>query len=205
MVATKGEGGSGGSGATVGGLTTLIQPITAECCMCGDFGLSQELFRCKICKNRFQHKYCSNQYPKAEFYKACNWCLAPKHDSGNSSNSSSSCRNNSGDDHRNHSGKTKRSIPVHRIGHGSLRERRKGLDIELTGTGLMKKVHGSSPEEESPVSTGRKRVVVEEKNHGMLRKSKSANHLTSGGGTKTRPVFRNKVRRYKLLDEVSSQ
>ncbi|KAI7738868.1 hypothetical protein M8C21_002385 [Ambrosia artemisiifolia] len=201
MVATKGGDRDSSRGAG-DGLTTLIQPITTECCMCGDFGLSQELFRCKICKSRFQHKYCSNQYPKAEFYKACNWCLTPKHDSNNSSNSSSSCRNNSGDDHRNCPGKTKKN-PNYKTGQGGFRERRKGLEIRLTGTGSMKKMNGRSPEE-SPVSTGRKKVM-EEKNHAMLRKSKSANHITSGGGTKSRPVFRNKVRRYKLLDEVSSQ
>lgn len=64
------------------------------------------------------------------------------------------------------------------------------------------------------MSTGRKRVggvVAEEKHHVVLRKSKSANHISigggggGGGGIKTRQVFRNKVRRYKLLDEVSSQ
>ncbi|XP_076899394.1 uncharacterized protein LOC143553246 [Bidens hawaiensis] len=189
MVATKG-GGSGGATATRTSLNNLIPPTRAECCMCGDHGLSQELFRCKICKSRFQHKYCSNQYPKAELYKACNWCLTLKHDSGNSSNSSSSFKHNSGDDH---------TMKDKKIGHRGLRERRKGSDIRLTSTGSIKKVHGSLPEE-SPVSTGRK-----EKNHALLRKSKSANHISNGGGTKTRPVFRNKVRRYKLLDEVTSQ
>ncbi|KAI3819875.1 hypothetical protein L1987_13727 [Smallanthus sonchifolius] len=177
MVATKGAGGNGaGAGAS---LTNLIQPITAECCMCGDYGLSQELFRCKICKSRFQHKYCSNQYPKAELYKACNWCL---HDSGNMS---SSCKHNSGDDRRHHAVKNKRN------------------PNDLISTGLIKKLHGPSPEEDSPGSTCRKRVA----GGVVLRKSKSANHLSNGGGNGNRikPVFRNKVRRYKLLDEVSSQ
>ncbi|KAI3685753.1 hypothetical protein L6452_35011 [Arctium lappa] len=220
MVASKGGGGGGGGG----GVPNIIQPISsAECCMCGDYGLSEELFRCKICKFRSQHKYCSNQYPKAESYKACNWCLTQKHDSaGNSSNSSSSCRNNSGDDRRDHDAaiKNKRN-PNDRIGHGGLRERRKASEIQLTNTAPIKKLQGSSPEEEeeSPVSTGRKRFAgggaVEKKNHVVLRKSKSANHIShggggggaggGGGGIKTRQVFRNKVRRYKLLDEVSIQ
>ncbi|KAL4558988.1 hypothetical protein LXL04_031118 [Taraxacum kok-saghyz] len=200
MMASKGGGG--------GAVAKIRLPISSECCMCGDYGLSQELFRCKICKFRSQHKYCSNQYPKAESYKACNWCLTQKHDSGNSSNSSSSCRNNSGDDHV---FKKKRN-PTDTIGHGGLRERRRASAIQLPSTAPIKKLQGSSGEEESPASTGRKRVggvVPDEKHHAVLRKSKSANHISigggGGGGIKTRQVFRNKVRRYKLLDEVSSQ
>ncbi|GAY41523.1 hypothetical protein CUMW_060130, partial [Citrus unshiu] len=41
----------------------------AECCMCGDYGVSNELFRCKVCQFRSQHRYCSNLYPKAESYQ----------------------------------------------------------------------------------------------------------------------------------------
>nr|CAD1826288.1 unnamed protein product [Ananas comosus var. bracteatus] len=37
----------------------------AICCMCGDHGLPRELFKCKICLVRSQHKYCSNLYPRA--------------------------------------------------------------------------------------------------------------------------------------------
>ncbi|CAH1429621.1 unnamed protein product [Lactuca virosa] len=207
MIANKG----GGGGAVV---ANIRQPISSECCMCGDYGISQELFRCKICKFRSQHKYCSNQYPKAESYKACNWCLSQKHDSGNSSNSSSSCRNNSSDNRLDHAIKNKRNPNDTTIGHGGLRERRRASDIQLPSPAPIKKLQGSSAEEESPVSTGRKRVggvVAEEKHHVGLRKSKSANHISiggggvGGGGIKTRQVFRNKVRRYKLLDEVSSQ
>ncbi|PKU69509.1 uncharacterized protein LOC110101588 isoform X2 [Dendrobium catenatum] len=42
------------------------------CCMCGDRGLSRELFRCKLCAFRSQH---NDLYPRAEVYRACNWCL----------------------------------------------------------------------------------------------------------------------------------
>ncbi|KAJ3676944.1 hypothetical protein LUZ60_002668 [Juncus effusus] len=45
------------------------------CCMCGDHGLEQELFQCKICFARSQHKYCSDLYPRKVIYRACNWCL----------------------------------------------------------------------------------------------------------------------------------
>ncbi|OAY66912.1 hypothetical protein ACMD2_14230 [Ananas comosus] len=80
----------------------------AICCMCGDHGLPRELFKCKICLVRSQHKldrfasiistvnlsymvfdlifsvdarirYCSNLYPRATTYRACNWCLREEH------------------------------------------------------------------------------------------------------------------------------
>ncbi|KAK8921407.1 hypothetical protein KSP39_PZI020688 [Platanthera zijinensis] len=44
--------------------------------MCGDYGMAGELFRCRICSFRFQHKYCSHLYPRVQSYRACNWCLA---------------------------------------------------------------------------------------------------------------------------------
>lgn len=66
------------------------------------------------------------------------------------------------------------------------------------------------PPEELPEKSsspgGRKRVImtrsggVEEK----LRRSKSED-MSNNSGIITKQVFRNKVRRYKLLDEVSSQ
>ncbi|KMZ71474.1 hypothetical protein ZOSMA_17G00290 [Zostera marina] len=48
---------------------------SVECCMCGDLGVIKELFRCRSCHSRYQHKYCSNLYPKVESYRSCNWCL----------------------------------------------------------------------------------------------------------------------------------
>ncbi|KAJ8476172.1 hypothetical protein OPV22_019899 [Ensete ventricosum] len=47
----------------------------AVCRMCGDHGLLQELYQCKVCLVRSQHKYCSDLYPKTESYRECNWCL----------------------------------------------------------------------------------------------------------------------------------
>ncbi|XP_060171325.1 uncharacterized protein LOC132602509 [Lycium barbarum] len=71
----------------------------SECCMCGDYGYSSELFRCTICQFRSQHRYCSNLYPKAESYQICNWCLSTtKEKIQKSSISSSSSRNTSEDD-----------------------------------------------------------------------------------------------------------
>ncbi|KAF0890311.1 hypothetical protein E2562_002722 [Oryza meyeriana var. granulata] len=45
------------------------------CCMCGDRGLPEELFRCRLCRVRLQHRYCSDLYPRATAYRRCNWCL----------------------------------------------------------------------------------------------------------------------------------
>ncbi|KAF8703283.1 hypothetical protein HU200_032075 [Digitaria exilis] len=47
----------------------------AVCCMCGDHGLPGELVRCRRCRVRVQHRYCSDLYPRAAAYRRCNWCL----------------------------------------------------------------------------------------------------------------------------------
>uniref|UniRef100_A0ACD6AL23 Uncharacterized protein n=1 Tax=Avena sativa TaxID=4498 RepID=A0ACD6AL23_AVESA len=47
----------------------------AVCCMCGDHGMPQELFKCRLCRLRMQHRYCSELYPRAATYRQCNWCL----------------------------------------------------------------------------------------------------------------------------------
>ncbi|CBI16617.3 hypothetical protein AAG906_007960 [Vitis piasezkii] len=45
------------------------------CCMCGDVGFSDKLFRCHKCRNRFQHSYCSNYYSESsERMEVCDWC-----------------------------------------------------------------------------------------------------------------------------------
>ncbi|TVU14331.1 hypothetical protein EJB05_37794, partial [Eragrostis curvula] len=49
--------------------------VAAVCCMCGDHGLPHELFRCRACRVRLQHSYCSDLYPRATTYRRCNWCL----------------------------------------------------------------------------------------------------------------------------------
>ncbi|RLM74984.1 hepatoma-derived growth factor-related protein 2-like [Panicum miliaceum] len=54
----------------------------AVCCMCGDQGLPGELFHCRRCRARLQHRYCSDLYPRAAAYRRCNWCMrepAPDH------------------------------------------------------------------------------------------------------------------------------
>ncbi|XP_058104440.1 uncharacterized protein LOC131248264 [Magnolia sinica] len=47
------------------------------CCMCGDVGFPDKLFRCTGCRSRFQHLYCSNYYDEslpADSLAFCDWC-----------------------------------------------------------------------------------------------------------------------------------
>lgn len=37
-----------------------LSETRGECCMCGDYGLSEELFQCKVCQFRFQHRSVEN-------------------------------------------------------------------------------------------------------------------------------------------------
>ncbi|CAL5195225.1 unnamed protein product [Lathyrus oleraceus] len=44
------------------------------CCMCGDVGFTDKLFRCNNCHHRFQHSYCSNFYGELSEIYECDWC-----------------------------------------------------------------------------------------------------------------------------------
>ncbi|XP_010264329.1 PREDICTED: uncharacterized protein LOC104602367 [Nelumbo nucifera] len=49
--------------------------LQTVCCMCGDVGFSDKLFRCTRCQYRFQHSYCSNYYSElSETPELCDWC-----------------------------------------------------------------------------------------------------------------------------------
>ncbi|KAK9271222.1 hypothetical protein L1049_026812 [Liquidambar formosana] len=173
-----------------------------ECCMCGDYGLSSELFRCKVCQFRSQHRYCSNLYPRAESYRICNWCLSQKDDTAektpNSSNSSSSYKSNNEDDHS----KSKKKSTNSDNNHGGLKGQRGNLQLHLNSPIKKQRSPEISPSPSPSPSTGRKRIItsgnMEER---RITRTKSE-ELSNGGITKQ--VFRNKVRRYKLLDEVTS-
>lgn len=169
---------------------TSSSQSSPECCMCGDFGLPHELFQCKVCQFRSQHRYCSNLYPKAESYQVCNWCLSheTKEKSQNSSNSSSSNKNNSGDDSRNNKKKKGDNQA------GPSKNHRGTLRLQINSP--IKKQR--SPER-SPST--RRRLITNGKLEEKLRRTRSE-EMSNNGFTKQ--VFRNKVRRYKLLDEVSS-
>ncbi|GAV66809.1 hypothetical protein CFOL_v3_10319 [Cephalotus follicularis] len=158
-----------------------------ECCMCGDCGLSNQLFKCKVCHFRSQHSYCSNRYPKAESYGVCNWCLSDtKEKSQKSSNSyEDGC-------------KSKRKN-INSDYHSNYPRTQEGT-FQLQLNSPIKKPR--SPDKSSSPST-RKRINITD--HGAseekIRRTKSEEIANS---KIIKHVFKNKVKRYKLLDEVSS-
>ncbi|KAI3498538.1 hypothetical protein L1887_34314 [Cichorium endivia] len=49
--------------------------VERVCCMCGDVGFPDKIFRCINCHNRFQHSYCSNYYNESsDRPELCDWC-----------------------------------------------------------------------------------------------------------------------------------
>ncbi|KAK6162572.1 hypothetical protein DH2020_002415 [Rehmannia glutinosa] len=79
--------------------------LQTVCCMCGDVGFPDKLFRCSKCLNRFQHSYCSNYYSEyAEPIEVCDWCQCEERNSSSSrhgNSSSPSARNNNKSAHAN--------------------------------------------------------------------------------------------------------
>ncbi|MQL95685.1 hypothetical protein Taro_028355 [Colocasia esculenta] len=57
-------------------LRRAMVDINTVCCMCGDIGFPDKLFRCTRCFSRFQHSYCSNYYEADASGAAgfCDWC-----------------------------------------------------------------------------------------------------------------------------------
>ncbi|KAI9106976.1 hypothetical protein K1719_022504 [Acacia pycnantha] len=180
-----------------------------ECCMCGDPGFSDQLFQCKFCHFRSQHRYCSNLYPKARSYATCNWCLIQTDQiaekSPNSSNSSSSFKDNGGNTAAageiSRNKKTKNGIDPGNQFIGSKRT------IQLNKPVIKNR---RSPEAKSPTPTSppvlvstRKRIITNGDLEERLRRTKSEEISNKNNGI-TKHVFKNKVRRYKLLDEVIS-
>ncbi|XP_019055190.1 PREDICTED: uncharacterized protein LOC104608613 [Nelumbo nucifera] len=156
-----------------------------ECCMCGDYGLSAELFRCRDCQFRFQHRYCSNLYPKAESYRVCNWCLKKGVNTQNLPlPSSSNCSENDDKNARNNIGDEAMAPKVQR---GSL---------QLHLSSPMKKL--KSPDKSS---SARKKIIPRGILEERYQRMKQEEIPNTGA---TRQIFRGKIRRYKLLDEFSS-
>ena len=144
----------------------------AVCCMCGDHGLSRELFRCRVCFFRSQHKYCSNLYPKARSYETCNWCLR--------------------EDIRS----SKLSLEAELFIAGNnisallltpVAQRSSGCGNFTAGGGLKLTQRSFTPLLSKPAK--KQRLMPAERPQ-------------SSGNRKGRQVFRGKVRRYKLLEEV---
>ncbi|KAK6122835.1 hypothetical protein DH2020_043416 [Rehmannia glutinosa] len=174
-----------------------------ECCMCGDYGLSSQLFKCTHCGFRSQHKYCSNMYPEAESCQICNWCLSQKEDKTGKRNAKTSPKlshkTTSLDHHQDDIKKNnKKRVLLLGDNHGGLK------DMKKTNSDQIKKPDKFRADRPGP-SDGRKRITT---NHGgidkkIIRRTRSE-EISNNGGIIIKHVFRNKVRRYKLLDEVSS-
>ncbi|KAL1329509.1 hypothetical protein AAHE18_12G045900 [Arachis hypogaea] len=58
--------------------------LQTVCCMCGDVGFPDKLFRCNKCRHRFQHSYCSNYYGELPEIQLCDWCQTAKSVASNS-------------------------------------------------------------------------------------------------------------------------
>lgn len=189
------------------GTNSAEQLPKTECCMCGDLGFSDQLFLCKICQIRSQHRYCSNVYPTTEFFGTCNWCLSQNEDSPNSSNSSSSYKKNESTEDEGKNKQIKNCFQKKGVIKGS------GV-YRLQLPKPMKKPKSPS-EAKSPIASStspsilvstRKRIITNGALEEKLRRTRSENIIKSSNNNigVTKQVFRNKVRRYKLLDEVSS-
>ncbi|KAL9255247.1 hypothetical protein AKJ16_DCAP02482 [Drosera capensis] len=142
----------------------------------------------------FAARYCSNLYPKAETYRVCNWCLIEASDAqtkaSNSSNSSSSPAGGQDD-------------PRHPT-HGKSRKKSSGCSngSQHYDNGATIKKQKSPEGSPSGASSGRRTTVSVAGKGGNGESEEMSNGSATNGVT--RQVFRGKVRRYKLLDEVSS-
>ncbi|KAI6689252.1 hypothetical protein NL676_026080 [Syzygium grande] len=184
-----------------------------ECCMCGDHGFAEELLQCKICHFRSQHRYCSNLYPKAKSYQVCNWCLAENQDgtsmkdkSKKTSNSLSSLKNRTCEEESNKKSK-KRNNDGRKIGCRDDHGDPKG---ESTKSLRFPRAKKQKKPPESLAPTARKRIIsngdLEEKRRRKKEEGRSKADSNVGIGIRKRALLRSNrvVRRYKLLDEVSS-
>lgn len=149
-----------------------------SCCMCGDRGLSQELFRCKVCLTRSQHKYCSNLYPKLVSYGACNWCLKEEEEARNNSTTkeAASCSISV-----NRSASTSNSSSMNRSSSSG------NLIVKLN-RGVLFTTHLNKAVKKHKAET--------------LESSSSPRKVKLGRGKQV--INRGKAKRYKLLEEFSS-
>lgn len=176
--------------------------------------------------NSFIFRYCSNLYPKAESYQVCNWCLSQRDEkdkSQNSSNSSSSNKiNGREEDDSKNVKNTKKNHDSSNTNNNRvlLMKSQRSINLKLQQPNNKPIEKQRSPERLPPPPTPtprtRKRIItngaLEEKN--LIKRKKleemannNNNNNSNSNNTVTpvrRPFFRNKVRRYKLLDEVSS-
>ncbi|XP_074557997.1 uncharacterized protein LOC141813864 [Curcuma longa] len=169
----------------------------AVCCMCGDQGLTQELFRCKLCLVRSQHRYCSNLYPKVEFYRLCNWCLREEESNsstkeivkGYSSINAISCSSNN-------------NIDVDNVNLDVNNNNTSTTTNTTSSTSSGFKLHRVpfTSQLDNPVKKPR---MLNRSASDVTDRVRSPREISPKLG-KARQVFKGKVRRYKLLEEVSS-
>ncbi|RZC67224.1 hypothetical protein C5167_010914 [Papaver somniferum] len=196
--------------------------VTAnECCMCGDYGITSELYRCNLCSFRSQHRYCSNLYPKAETYELCNWCL--RKDDG-SIISTGHHEQQTSDKRSSQSRKTimiknnnpvRLKIQLRRCNSQILNNNNNNNDPVKKQKCLERLSSSSSLSSPSSSGAGRKNTNnnktmtisnATEESESLIRRTKSediSNSSSSSAGV-VKQVFRGKARRYKLLEEVSS-
>ncbi|RDX81339.1 hypothetical protein CR513_37986 [Mucuna pruriens] len=72
--------------------------LQTVCCMCGDVGFPDKLFRCNKCHHRFQHSYCSNYYGGLTEIEVCDWCQSEGRSSRHNSIGSNSKKVMGGND-----------------------------------------------------------------------------------------------------------
>lgn len=187
-----------------------------QCCMCGDTGFSRELFQCRICLHRSQHTYCSCLYPTAESYQVCDWCLRngeerkaskimamdsrnvekpkiaqhlPDHLSSQSDPKKQQYRANGGDRQR--------------IGHfKKLKSMPERLN-QAVGTANQRSRCFTSAKAQKLDEPPKNRTISSPRN--AMHSCKDSFRIKIGVSKASTPrLVRGKVRRYKLLEEVSS-
>ncbi|XP_051212564.1 uncharacterized protein [Lolium perenne] len=155
----------------------------AVCCMCGDHAMPQELFRCKLCGHRLQHRHCSELYPRAATYQQCNWCL--RDDGGGGSPSPA----------RQTTAAAKKRMMTSSEGNGSDENKRR-----RSCGGCSRCAFCTEPDKpvKMPPKARHERAVQPTREVEMAAKGRKP-QAAAGKGR-----FKVKVRRYKLLAEVIS-
>ncbi|KAK1278893.1 hypothetical protein QJS04_geneDACA019643 [Acorus gramineus] len=189
-------------GAKGGRDTAPRKPISEnkECCMCGDHGLSHQLFRCNICLFRSQHRYCSNRYPKADSYKVCNWCL--RDDGGKKAVTTTTTKGSLSKEGSQStsptSPKTPNSNSINNETTSPKFQQRGSIPLSLINKPIKKQKSLDKP-------PAHKKIVVKGCVESSIQRTRSDEVFNVAGlRPRPKPAFRVKIRRYKLLEEVTS-
>lgn len=181
-----------------------VESRTKECCMCGDMGFSDEIFQCKACLHRFQHKYCSCLYPKTDSYQTCDWCLRSHREANRKSLHRCTDEKKSfliG--HDQHAIKKQKSTGG--VERPSTTGNIKGVNVQCYSASARgqignERIHKQGAAEGRCVRRGTVMMSCKED----LGSNQQQVQIPSSKPSTPRPLVRGKVRRYKLLEEVSS-